>query len=654
MRFPINVWVLATLLLGALTLVGCTDNDGGSNKTPNVSFTGDEEDLQTLAAVLALPNGVITIPYDPDIAPQLGKGYFSMTENFVRTCFTGEQQTTQGGISSNFHFNMAESMQELLKTMEVNTSASLGLGLFKTQAAFNFLKELNVSTHTIVAVTKYEIFGRAQTFVGDPELDSRSEFSDETAYASCGDYYAHSIRAGGKLYAVITIETSSTEEKNNIQADLKASFGSVASVDSSYRSEFAETLEKHNATIDVVAIGCKPIDPVTNWEEYLGVLRTYKEDVTECKDDPMASPVTVTLMRANLLYNANGYNPERLVDQRDALEKLINFNIEYEQLLEDLKHFETYIATYDVESLYASRDDALVQISSTENKIENELIDKIETRIEDCVLEPYNCEFLSDLELPESDHPDNLRYAVIPVISFYPETCDALLANGDGFLEDGEYTLYFRGLERYPFQAYCKNMDPYFTEEPPKTYLTLSNRNDNYAQFKGLWAYRKCTNIKDIFGKKDCNLYWPDLISSYDKVRIDVEQDAVYIDVLDNSFAVNDHEATKAYPFFCKDLGNSVGFNYVPYGIGWRSNSSHDMPGREPSDPVTLIDLRGTKFKIASDESWSATGHKVRSYSRATIDSNRQIVSLQVMGNIAKICPSSYPRIKLDYCSDCY
>jgi len=651
------------LFLGALLLVGCSDNDDEINLTPNVTFNGDEEELQELAAALSLPNNTITIPYDPDIAPSLGQGYLSMTENFKLTCFTDETREeevkdgntfTPGQVTTNFHFNMAESMQELLKTMEVNTSASVGFGLFKTHAAFNFLKELNINTHTIVAVSKYEILGKTLTFKGDPKTDFPQTFSEENAYGLCGDYYAHSIRAGGKLYAVITIETSSSEEKNKIEAELKASFGSIVDVEGNTKKEFKEKLEEYHATIDVVAIGCKPIPPVRNWEEYLAVLNTFEQDVTSCLDEPYAFPVTVTLWEADTVYMAEGYNPENLDAQRDAFKKLINFYIEYDQLLADLEHFRTYIATYDVESLYTSRDAALAQIDSTEDKIENELAVKIEAQIEYCQKNPYNCEFLSDPELPESEHPDNLRYDVIPAISFYPESCDDLLDNGDGFLLEGEYTLYFRGLKRYPFQAYCTNMDPYITSEPPKTYLTLLDPNDNYAQFKGLWQYRKCTNIRDILSKKNCNLYWPDLKSNYGKVRIDVEQDAIYIDVLDNAFAANEGGGTKAYPFFCKDLGNKEAFTYVPYGIGFRSNSSNMLPSHEPADPVTFIDLRGTKFKIAHDESWSAMGHNLKTYSRATIDPNRQIVSLQVMGNIAKICPSNYPRIKLEYCIECY
>jgi hypothetical protein len=673
MRFLIRVWVVTVLVLGALFLAKC-DNDDDVDQTPNVSFEGDEEELQDLAAVLSLPDGIIIIPYDPD-APQaataalnttedgvlpetgslratesfvpLGSGYFSMQEAFRFPCFKGEQ-ITGGRVETAYLFDMVESKQELHKKMGVSTSASVGVGLFSLNASLSFLRNLDISTHTIAAVAKYDVLGTSLTFKYRPEPDFPKALAPENAYKLCGDYYVHSLRSGATLYAVITIETSSQTEKNKIQAELSASYGAFGSVKGSYNSEFSNTLNKYGAKINAASIGCKTIPPVTNWQEYLDVLKTFEADTRECLKDPTAAFVTATLERTDVFFEGEGIIPEPLDTQKDALKQLINFNIEYEQLLKDLEHFRIYIDTYDITSLYDSRDRALLQISATENKIEG-IIQQIRSRIEDCQRNPYSCAFLSELALPVADHPDNLRDAVIPDISFLPESCDALLVNGDGFLDDGEYTLYFQGRENQPFQAHCENMDPSITDEPPKTYLALVDQDDNFSQFKHLWKWVKTDPRRA--GPTKRNILWNDLKTSYNRIRVDVEQNAVYIDVLDNTFAENEREAIYGYPFHCKP--GIPDFNYVPFGIGWRSNHGSGLPKSSPGDPVASIDLRGTKFRIANDERWAPIGYQVKSYSGATIRNNRQTVSLQVMGNVGAICPSNYPRIKLDYCSDC-
>ncbi len=83
MRMPSSIWIMSILVPAALFSAGCNSGDGENDDTPNVAFSGDEQELLDLGAVLALSDGTITIPYDPNIAPQLGAGYFSMTEEIV-------------------------------------------------------------------------------------------------------------------------------------------------------------------------------------------------------------------------------------------------------------------------------------------------------------------------------------------------------------------------------------------------------------------------------------------------------------------------------------------------------------------------------------------------------------------------------------------
>lgn len=616
---------LIFLIFASLLMAGCT---GSSSDETQEEF--GMADLSETLPPLTFQSPQFTVYYDSDLAPQLGWGYNSINQASTGVkCIVergaGDNLVTDytlgGSIKTEYSYEYIESTQDLAEKMAINTAATLDIAGFSGSLNFGFLKDVKISSHTVAALVSYEITGRSLTFddaVLQPTLEGNANI-----FGICGDYHVRTISGGGNLYALITIESSSMAQKTAIKSELDVAYKETASSETEFSSSFSQALSKYSASVKVYSVGCTPVGPVSDFASFQEVLSTFKEDTEAClTNDVMLMATKATFLKSDSLYLAGGISDITSIrGQKDAMDDLIEFSMEYNLLLDDIAHFESNLYQYDVAALYDTEAAALTATGQKKTLIEGYLA-TFEDRINDCIDYPFMCEFLDEADVPAAGYPSELRIITMPPLAdFYPQNCNEIMLAGYESLKDGTYDVYFGGDSDKAYSAYCVGLDD--TEGTPKTYVTLADSNVNYAHFRNYWQWKS--------GGSD---YWPHMRTNYSKVRIETEGDSVHIDIFDDTFSVT---TVTPYEVISFPVGTWIHADVndlwsVPYGAVIGSYSGwEDLSHLGAYPGYSKIDLQGTGLTVANDQNWNFTGTNIKS--ALTFSNNRQTVFIQVGGS---------------------
>lgn len=596
MKISGRQFILFLIVALVFVIYGCADDSGEEIGT----FLLD--DSETVPFPGAGP--IIYLSYENRVGMQLGQGYDSVAQNTSQaTCINFDLVDPAGSWETWTIVEVVKSMSELKSSLSVNASASLNLGLYNGSFQSGFLHKMEYSSRTIFALARIKLKGPYNT-INSPKLKDEIKYkgdgnqrSAQEIYDICGDYYLGTIASGGTLIAVITIETNSQEEKDTITSELKAS-SINAEGGVKVKSEFAQTLAKYKVKTEVYAVGCEPISPKTDFDEFMNMVDDFGPKIQECVDDPhkgvLDTALVATYFSMSSIIQAAIDEKLNVSEQQKKLNTLIDYYTSYGKMALDIGHIITHQSAYDFTTSPEYNTPVLLE------QLRNDIIEEyggykqiVYEAVTDCADDPYDCSMPETL--PEEKYPQNIKLPTLK--DFNPSDCIEVILKYGAPLDDEHYTIYLGGDVNKPFEVYCRDMNT----ESPKTYLDLPQGDKtNYATFTRYWQW-----------KKDGSKYWPDLTTTYERIHIIPGQSQITVDICDTSFAKTDvkesdkktNQSSSSFPV--ASFGCPAPLSYVPYGVtigSYRGTKTPEYPG------TADINLIGTPFAISDDAKWSYFG----------------------------------------------
>lgn len=175
--------------------------------------------------------GIIIVPWIIGMEP--GTGYDSLTQKLkgkagaVAADLSWKTVTVRAQTYTS-QIRRIESNEELSNSLEISASVNGSYGAFSGTATGNFVKS--------VSVNSYSVYFLIDSFVQNSEQVLSDFFLDETQrtlsaenfYQKFGDYYVSGFISGGSFLALLEMQTSSREVKDEISTSLEANYDAKA------------------------------------------------------------------------------------------------------------------------------------------------------------------------------------------------------------------------------------------------------------------------------------------------------------------------------------------------------------------------------------------------------------------------------------------
>ncbi|MEO1338212.1 MAG: hypothetical protein AAFV29_21385, partial [Myxococcota bacterium] len=170
-------------------------------------------------------------------SPPLGAGFSTLDGRLVPECVTGTiaTETTQ-----KIDFTFQRVQLDEVRLRELGLEAKLGLSIFGVKVDSSFALTLNraLSVNDLTIIARVRVTRSVERFTSAYRLTDAAdalrlnrslEFLEQ-----CGDRFVAERELGGDLLVVIKVKTRSEEEKEKIDAELKASYGAFGSAEVSF------------------------------------------------------------------------------------------------------------------------------------------------------------------------------------------------------------------------------------------------------------------------------------------------------------------------------------------------------------------------------------------------------------------------------------
>lgn len=188
----------------------------------------------------------------------LGENYGEALIYEPTQAIADDGSTSNPGQKIEFHLTQITSNQELTRSLNVSASASLGIGPFSgsAEAKYASLQQINrYSTYLLVSVTVYN----SARIIRSPRLNPEAytllqNEGWDTFEQRYGPQYMAGVRTGGSYHALITINTTSKQEQNEISAAVSASYGTFKAA-GKFNKELTEAIENKSLKITILQSG---------------------------------------------------------------------------------------------------------------------------------------------------------------------------------------------------------------------------------------------------------------------------------------------------------------------------------------------------------------------------------------------------------------
>jgi len=240
--------------------------------------------------------GQITVPYRPGY--DFGVGAVLATGSPMGKVVTGDATPVENaaGATVNFEVQRIQSTEELEEALGIDAEASYGSGSFgaSVSARFSFAEKAKIHNESLFMLIKTEV-KLEEMSIDDPKLtdsakalvESPGPFSDRY-----GNMFVRGIGRGGLFVGTIRIETESSEQSQEIAAELKGSYGLFsAEVKANY--EKLQTNRKISTYINMYHEGGPPDLKITDLTNPLQLLDNANAFIDSFKDRESAKNVAV-------------------------------------------------------------------------------------------------------------------------------------------------------------------------------------------------------------------------------------------------------------------------------------------------------------------------------------------------------------------------
>ncbi|SDM69549.1 hypothetical protein SAMN05660642_03070 [Geodermatophilus siccatus] len=243
------------------------------------------------------------------------------------------------GQRSQYYLETLTSTHDLMRSLNISASASLGVGAFSVSAEFELSKNTEMSSYYTYALVRVQVLN-PPLVIRNPRLTQEArQLLEQRGWrefaAAYGWEYITGKVTGGAFYGLIECQTTTVQQQQSIRAQLSASYGPFKG-EGEVSSELKESMSQVGLNVSVIRTGDQGPFPVS-FDEMLEAARKYPDRVAAG-----ASPVVVSAL-------VNDYRssvPLPPVPPEDSLE-VLQQRLTLEDLGREYVRLRDYKATLD-------------------------------------------------------------------------------------------------------------------------------------------------------------------------------------------------------------------------------------------------------------------------------------------------------------------
>jgi len=192
-----------------------------------------------------------TVSYLPGML--LGRGFDTATGAVKEDCTTfGTASIPAQGVGLvSYNFSDVASSQDLYEATSVSAGASVNTGLYSASAEMSLLSQSQVSSFTanfLAWVSVERNWDYATGTALKPDFATLHGSNASQFGSRCGDRYVGGVLLGGEFYGLITVQTQSQTDRDEVSAAVRGSYGPF-NANASITVETREALASHQTSI---------------------------------------------------------------------------------------------------------------------------------------------------------------------------------------------------------------------------------------------------------------------------------------------------------------------------------------------------------------------------------------------------------------------
>ena len=318
----------------------------------------------TIAVVIAVVSALPLVASDRTMIVEYirtaefdhGRGFDATAMEVMGQCVEGTVKKlgldSQSVVSE---MSQVEDSAQLDESLGIGAAASLGYGMFSMSAAAHYARSHSLSTFGLTYSAKSEIESSTLALDAPRLKDEFAKMSYLDFRSKCGDYYVDGITTGGEYIAMVTINTKSSSDKQDISAQVNLALRSVAQVDVAvtFANTMASLATNHEMTIKEIRKGGSgqpiAVDPGS-------MVENYKNFARSVADNP--APYQVILKKYSALpnYPSFGTSDSWLESALNTLDTLGQLTHKWSQVLNEINTIKAHPEQFRDENLQTLAD----------------------------------------------------------------------------------------------------------------------------------------------------------------------------------------------------------------------------------------------------------------------------------------------------------
>jgi hypothetical protein len=308
---------------------------------------------------------------------RLGGGVDSYTED-SRGCallFDGIKDD-DGGQEITASFEMIESQESLMESLNISVSAAVRYGTVSGDAKMDFSRQHAVNSYSLYVLMKATAQNRPSYMINPRLTDEAAKIyrTDPEKFRQVyGDSYIDEVWTGGEFFGLFTFETQDESSKESLSAELNVAVNNfVASGDihASMSSQIQTLSSKSKTSVKVLMSGGKGIVNACSPGDLYKIFQNFNESIAT-----NGVPYQVSIKDFKFLPLPEGPTFEEQLVRRDTVDSCGRYIVDGIKLR---SHIE-YILTH------------LLEFENPNEKELKEQLDNINTRLPNWAQRAYDC-----------------------------------------------------------------------------------------------------------------------------------------------------------------------------------------------------------------------------------------------------------------------
>ena len=575
------------------------------SSTPPSTAVGEEifQNIPIDASTMSFGTGM------DEITRKVVSGSYCL--DVLQAQLTAPQAISQN--TRNFQFRLIKSEKDLRELLNVGGGLDLGTQVVQGSLEGRFVNEYRSNTDAVFALIKVEYVLSGYKLM-DVNLNQKylNSSASTASYVSnydafrqaCGDRFLSQVATGGAYYGLLTITSSDSTKKQDLQVKLDGKYGKAGisvKVSGDLKSSVTESLSSTNVAITVGSRGVSPqflglSDPkdqlIDNLDKFFDAANQFVTAISnpanECHNDAIApKKCAYTASFADYAAISGGVpRSQTQVTNLQFTQKIMGQYEDYKILKGIIDDVMINEPDYNWQRSDITSDD----VWNKQADLQNGLL-TMDSAFRKCTTDFVGCTQNTDAnKLPSFG--DVIKNLPIRLRENAKDCQDVQRIYGTA-LDRDEATIYLAGDKTKAFKVACTRM----ASSEPQTYLKIANTSGSTSSL----SYNMAQNVNPDTSR---------VSSIYKKLRVNVNYSDIEIvndqnDQVETASTASAGSTTAADNFASARLGTAVYCTGDGTGTGASTSTS---------PAVSNIDLTGTHFKFDDALTFSTVVHPKSKY----------------------------------------